>query len=227
MILPLIIAGMIGFGSQDLTEPIDLNNLKPIIKQEETKLDSMVRVMSEDLRKGDQALNQGDEEKAIQFYQSGLETMNELEYRAPTLATLESEVRGNLGLAYQRSGMLNEMLTQYVFAFELDENHESMNNLAYGLFLTGIELQTAEKLADAAVQRQPGNPNYWGTLGAVYWRQEKFEQAISTINHARKLSGEQDPNAKAHLRILHNCYRALGDTTNAEQYQLQLQEMDK
>ena len=57
-----------------------------------------------------------------------------------------------------------------------------MNNLAFLLAETGESLDEALKLARQAVGKEPNNPAFLDTLGFVYLKRDKNDDAIDIFN---------------------------------------------
>lgn len=88
---------------------------------------------------------------------------------------------------------------------------DAMNNLAFLLAETGDNLDDALKLARQAVSKEPNNPAYLDTLGYIYLKRDKNDEAIEIFNRLIR-SYPNDPTCAYHLGMA--LYQK-GDTTRA------------
>jgi tetratricopeptide (TPR) repeat protein len=95
------------------------------------------------------------------------------------------------------------------------------NALAW-FYATGPEKlrnpQKALSLAQKAIALAPQNPEFANTLGVVYYRLEKYEQAIETLAKGSYASGQF---------FLAMCHRQLGETMKAQECQRRAVELLK
>ena len=88
----------------------------------------------------------------------------------------------SLGETLIRAGRTDEAKTQYQNLLKSDPNNSlAMNNLAFLLSDTGGDLDEALKLAQRAVQKVPGQPNFADTMGYVYLKKGMRDSAIQTF----------------------------------------------
>jgi Flp pilus assembly protein TadD len=88
-----------------------------------------------------------------------------------------------------------------------------LNYTAYVLALAGENLGLAENLVQAALKHDAGNGAYVDTLGWIYFRQGKYDQALAKVERARQLEGD-DPVITEHLGDI---YEHLGEPCRARE----------
>lgn len=82
---------------------------------------------------------------------------------------------------------------------EFPEHVGAKNDLAYLWAEEDINLVLAEILSRAAVAKEPENPAYLDTLGWVFFRLEKYEEAVAELRRAVKLLDTPDGVVLDHL----------------------------
>ena len=75
---------------------------------------------------------------------------------------------------------------------------DAMNNLAFLLAETGDSLDEALKLAHQAVSKEPNNPAFLDTLGYVYLKRDKNDDAVEIFNKLIRTYPD-DPTCSYHL----------------------------
>lgn len=101
------------------------------------------------------------------------------------------------------------------------ENASALNYLGYMLADRGTRLTEAAELIQKAVSMEPNNYAYLDSLGWVYYRQDKLDEAERQLTHSVQLMGK-DPTIHDHLG---DVYFKQGKTKQAiEQWQSSLQE---
>jgi tetratricopeptide (TPR) repeat protein len=106
--------------------------------------------------------------------------------------------------------LLLECLEKYPDAFE------AMNFLAYTWALQGRRLNEALSLIERALQAEPDNGAYIDTRGWVYYRQQRYEEALADLLRAGELV-QDDATILDHIG---DAYQALGQTDKAVEYWL-------
>ena len=99
---------------------------------------------------------------------------------------------------------------------------ELLNYSAYVFALGGTNLPAAEELATRALKLDQSNGAYIDTLGWIYFRQGKFEQALQKVLRARELEGD-DPVIMEHLGDI---YLQLGQPDKAREMWLNSLRLD-
>ncbi|MEW6080110.1 MAG: tetratricopeptide repeat protein [Thermodesulfobacteriota bacterium] len=103
----------------------------------------------------------------------------------------------------------------YRKALEMDPHFvQAANNLAYLLAEQGRQLEEAVTLALRARELKPDDPYVLDTLGWVYYRQGKYDDAIREL----RLSAEQLPDSADVNYHLGMAYYGKGDAVSARQY---------
>ncbi|MFP4446019.1 MAG: tetratricopeptide repeat protein, partial [Desulfosudaceae bacterium] len=145
-----------------------------------------------------------DLQKAVAQYQAILE--QEPDQAGPHLM---------MGVLYKLQGDFSAAETSYRRALEIDPGFtRAANNLAYLLAERGRKLDEALELALDARSRRADDPYIRDTLGWVYYRQGKFEEAIRELRVC--VEGLPD-NATAHYHLGMALYRH-GDNEEAGHY---------
>ena len=105
---------------------------------------------------------------------------------ATQLQPRNSYFRMNLGNALLKQRRLREAADTFARAVELDsQNADAMNNLAYADLELGQNLDDAARLCQQAIVLRPSrNAYYLDTLGAIYLKQGKPQDAIATFESA-------------------------------------------
>jgi tetratricopeptide (TPR) repeat protein len=105
---------------------------------------------------------------------------------ATQLRPENSYFRMNLGNALLKQRRLREAADTFARAVELDsQNADAMNNLAYAYLEMGRNLDDAIGLCHKALALRPSRSAYYlDTLGAIYLKQGRSRDAISTFEAA-------------------------------------------
>ena len=82
------------------------------------------------------------------------------------------------------------------------ENAGAMNYLGYMFADRGIRLDEAQQLISKALDLEPGNGAYEDSLGWVYYRQNKLDQAADELRLAVDKVGERSDGARSSGRRL-------------------------
>lgn len=77
-------------------------------------------------------------------------------------------------------------------------NPVTLNNYAYTLAQANTRLEEAEAMANRALAADPQNPIYLDTLGWIYYRQGRFQQAVQVLEQAVQ-DAPQEPELRYHL----------------------------
>jgi tetratricopeptide (TPR) repeat protein len=107
---------------------------------------------------------------------------------------------------------------------ELDpDNAGALNYLGYTLADRNVRLDEAYQMIKKAVDLEPDKGEYLDSLGWVYYRQGKLDEAVAQLQHA--LDRSEDPTIHDHLG---DVYAKLGKTREAiGQWQASLREFQK
>ncbi len=77
-------------------------------------------------------------------------------------------------------------------------NPVTLNNYAYLLAEANERLEEAEAMANRALAAEPNNPVYLDTLGWIYYRQGRYQQAVQVLEKAVE-DAPQEPELRYHL----------------------------
>lgn len=77
-------------------------------------------------------------------------------------------------------------------------NPVTLNNYAYALAEANERLDEAEAMANRALALEPDNPIYIDTLGWIYYRQGRYQQAVQLLERAVE-DAPQEPEMRYHL----------------------------
>lgn len=95
-----------------------------------------------------------------------------------------------MGMIYDGRDMFNKSDSIYDIAVSLDSTDIlTLNNYAYSLAERGVELDKALKMVKVAVDEEPENSSYLDTMGWVYFKMDKFEEAKNYIEKAIEFDG--------------------------------------
>jgi tetratricopeptide (TPR) repeat protein len=125
--------------------------------------------------------DQGSHKKSLDMLKSAVE-------RFPKNAQL----RFYLGSVFDKLGDKKSTLEWMRRVIELDQDHvQALNYLAYSLAEEEQSLVEAEELAKRAVSLKGDDGYIVDTLGWVYFKQGKFEQAVKTLEQAHQLQPDE------------------------------------
>lgn len=151
---------------------------------------------------------QKDYKPAMQHY-----TAAEVIARATEPKRLNEFFYFQLGAACERSGDMVGAEKHFQKALELAPNFaEAMNYLGYMWADHGTKLEEARALIEKAVKLEPKNAAYLDSLGWVFFKLNKFPEALKYVREASDLSEAPDPTLYEHLGDI---YAALNETDKA------------
>jgi tetratricopeptide (TPR) repeat protein len=109
------------------------------------------------------------------------------------------DAAAQLALVYDTIGRHEESDSLYEEALRLDpENHLVLNNYAYSLAERGEHLSRALTMVQKALEAQPENASYLDTIGWVYFKLGRYEEARDKVQAAIDL-GEVNAVVYEHL----------------------------
>ncbi|MEX0660732.1 MAG: tetratricopeptide repeat protein [Balneolaceae bacterium] len=142
---------------------------------------------------------------------------------APANRNFRSVIHGTLGDVMQDLDQWNDAESNYERALRLDSNnHNAMNNYAYYLSVRGEQLEYAEELARKAISFEPKNAAYLDTTGWIYFKLEKYDQALEYITRSVE-TGNASAEVYEHLG---DVYNALDETNDAIKWWNKALELD-
>jgi len=143
--------------------------------------------------------------------------------RARALNPRNVDVITQLALVYDGMKRFGESDSLYEMALVLDpNNHLALNNYAYSLAERDTLLDRALAMSTRAVAAQPDNASYLDTIGWVFYRLGKYQQALEQVSKAAA-KGEASAVVIEHLGDIHF---KLGDRAKAIEYWKQALGMD-
>src|SRR3990172_4746606 len=96
-----------------------------------------------------------------------------------------AQLHYSLGVLYEKTGRFDESVREMRMVIQLDsDNADAMNFIGYTFADKGINLEEAEALIKQALGLRPGNGYMLDSLGWLYFRQNKTEQAIKHLKEA-------------------------------------------
>ena len=105
----------------------------------------------------------------------------------------------SLASAFHTLGRLDESRDSLRRCIALQPtNAPGLNNLAFLLVETGGDLNEAQNLSEQALKKDSGNPQFLDTLGWIYLKREKNDNALQIFNGLVKKQPE-DPTFRYHL----------------------------
>ncbi|NQT93300.1 MAG: tetratricopeptide repeat protein [Lentisphaerae bacterium] len=138
--------------------------------------------------------------------------VEEIVERAPGILTLGDKFYLYYGMACERSG--REAEAERVFGQGLaryPDAHRILNYLAYMWAEKGAHLDESLEYINRAIELAPDNGAYIDTLGWIYYKMEKYSDALVQIRRSRELL-DDDPTVIDHLG---DVYEALGQMVHA------------
>lgn len=103
-----------------------------------------------------------------------------------------------LGFLYEEQGKRNEAIKSWEKLLLINPEHSNaLNSLAYVYAEENNHLDKAEVMAKKALNQHPNSAAYLDTLGWVYYKQERFEEAKIVIE--KVVEGFKDPVILEHL----------------------------
>lgn len=119
-------------------------------------------------------------------------------------------------ITLEKLGKIVDMETDLRKSIELDpENPIAYNYLGYYLSESGNRLEEAYSLVRKAVELAPDNEAYQDSLGWIYYKRGRLEDALLHLNLANQImqeKNEKDPTIYEHLGDLHFDRGELGDS---------------
>jgi tetratricopeptide (TPR) repeat protein len=140
--------------------------------------------------------------------------------RAHGLNPADLSAISQLALVYDTMKNHEEADSLYEKGLRLDpQNHLLLNNYGYSLADRGLQLTRALEMAKKAVEAQPDNTSYLDTIGWIYYRLGKFQDAEQYVRRAIE-KGEVNAVVHEHLGDI---YAAMNDKERAlEQWKIAL-----
>lgn len=105
----------------------------------------------------------------------------------------------SFGEACERAGKIRKAEAIFLQCLEAHpKSHVAMNYLAYMWAQNNVNLNAALGYVNKALELSPGNGAYIDTLGWIYYRQGKFDEALTELHRAHDILGN-DPEIIDHI----------------------------
>lgn len=143
--------------------------------------------------------------------------------QALTINPDDVNLLGTLGLIYDSMEKWAECDSVYERALQIDSQNALVNNnYAYSLSERGERLDIALKMAEIAITSAPDNTSYLDTIGWVYFKLGKYNEAKNYLEKAIEIGGE----SAVMLEHLGDVMSKLGDTQKAKMLWQKAYELD-
>ncbi|MDR0993020.1 MAG: tetratricopeptide repeat protein [Verrucomicrobiota bacterium] len=104
------------------------------------------------------------------------------------------------GVALEQDGQLEKAVEQFETALALEPEYaDALNYLAYLWALHGIRLDEALRHIQTALALDPNNTAYLDTLGWIYYKQGRLQEALTYLRKADQLR-PNDPEIQDHIQ---------------------------
>lgn len=175
----------------------------------------------------EKAAEQGDEDSLLNLGLLSLEENNypaAIDYlkKADRLESNDASILLASMYKYGKGVPIDLKKAESIYKKLLDKDFApAQNGLAYLYATENKDLKEAEILVNKAIAKEPENPYYNGTLGWVYYKQKKYDKAVTQLEKAINLFPKENTEASAVDKDhLGDAYQALGKTKEAkEQWQ--------
>ncbi|MCX6254511.1 MAG: hypothetical protein NTV31_08560 [Bacteroidia bacterium] len=133
------------------------------------------------------AISQGDTVKASEHEKKLVAICKEMGWSARA-------IENGLGYLYREAKSLDKAEEHYRLALQLGPTRTAaMDNLAYLLIYFDKNIEEGMKLINKALKLSPGNPDLLHTLGLGYYKQRKYEEALTNLEVAKDSSFTINP----------------------------------
>ena len=144
--------------------------------------------------------------------------------RASELEPEHQDVLFNLASIYEKLGRLDDAERVLVDLYELAPDDAAVCNFyGYLLAVMNKDLDRAERMVKQALAKEPDNPYYVDSLGWVYYQRGDYTRAVTELERAVKLVGE-DPVMLEHLGDAYSGLSRYKDALSVYQHSSRLQE---
>ena len=144
--------------------------------------------------------------------------------RASELEPEHQDVLFNLASVYEKLGRLEDAERVLVDLYALAPDDAAVCNFyGYLLAVMNKDLDRAERMVRQALEKEPDNPYYVDSLGWVYYQRGDYARAVTELERAVKLVGE-DPVMLEHLGDAYSGLSRYKDALTVYQHSSRLQE---
>ena len=138
------------------------------------------------------------------------------------LAPLDSEAHFFLGTIYEEQNRRDEAIEEFKAALKFNpEFPEALNSLGYLYAEESINLKQAEEMLKKALIYEPNNGAYIDSLGWVYFKQGRYQEAVEELEQAIQFLS--DPIVYEHLG---DAYQKQGNLIKAKENWQESLELD-
>ncbi|MCZ6631832.1 MAG: tetratricopeptide repeat protein [bacterium] len=118
-------------------------------------------------------------------WEKAIPILKPLEQSTENDAALFPVVLFDLGTSLERAGQFDESVDIFRRLLAVQpENGQALNYLGYMFAEKGVHLNEAESYLERALKLEPQSPYYLDSLGWVYYRQERFQEALEYLERA-------------------------------------------
>lgn len=147
--------------------------------------------------------------------------------RAIAVAPENERAYFRLGVVYDKMERKDDSIAAMKQVIVLDPEHaNALNYLGYTYADLGINLEEAEKLVQKALALKPDDGYITDSLGWVYYKQERYQEALAVLLKAAELVAD-DPIVLEHVG---DAYQKIGEKSKALEYyrkSLSIREKDR
>lgn len=139
--------------------------------------------------------------------------------RSVELNPLNVDALGALALTYDTMKRYEDSDRTYEQALKLDPNNDViLNNYSYSLAERGLQLDRALQMAKQAVEKRPDNSAYLDTIGWVYFKLGRYQEARDYIRKAVQMRDAVGENGAILNEHLGDVYYKLNEKDKALEY---------
>jgi len=110
-----------------------------------------------------------------------------------------TEILYSLGVLFEKTGRFEDGIQQMRLILALNPDHaDALNFIGYSYADRNLHLSEAEEMINKALRLKPGSAHIIDSLGWVYFRQNKPDQAIRHLTEAARLQPD-DATISEHL----------------------------
>jgi tetratricopeptide (TPR) repeat protein len=133
--------------------------------------------------------------EAMEKYEEGLKVLIDIEKRIPE----NPAIQFRMGVLYDKMGNKEASIGRLKKTLALTpDDAQALNYLGYTYAEMGINLDEAEKYLTRAISLKPGDGFILDSLGWVYYRQKRYDEAVKNLERSLTLITD-DPTVMGHL----------------------------
>ena len=145
----------------------------------------------------------------------------EIEPEELRFLNLKADIVYNIGDFKETEKIYNEI-------FKIEPEYDlALNNYSYILSERGEKLELALEMSKKAVKKRPENGSYLDTLGWIYYKLNRYEEALKYLKKASGITGQESEPRPVILDHLGDVYFKLGDIYHAKYYWRKALQVDK